>query len=698
MPATPSVINPVFVVGAGRSGTSLVQSMLASHSRLAFPPETSFIRRYVVRGRLVRLYRSGGWPAVDRVVTSDPRLQRLSLDVPRLIRASAESQLSDVDVYDAIQVAIGERAGKVRVGDKDPRLIEYLPVLKVRWPGAYIVHVVRDPRDVLVSRQNAAWSASRSLLRNVVATAVQARLGFEWGQRLFGQRYHEVVYERLLENPEQELRQLCAALDLPYETAMLQFAAAARDLTSESEISWKKETFGPLLRDNHGKWRTALPAVATGVIERVCRTTIDRIGYSQATGQGGVAPQDRLRSTLLVRAGTVLTRAYVRYRRHATRVSVARSGAHVAFASAGAAAGGFDGAVHYVGEARIIASRGRQILESHDDGSSWRQLAVLPPSRRSMIAGGSRALQRMLRAHVHHVIPIGIERLVVFDGGSVCTIDQSAGGAQRAWRTRGSRPLKVAVSGQALYYGDYHGNPQRDPVVVWKSTDGGSHWVPVWRFEATRHVHGVFVDPFTGWIWVTTGDDDHECNIWVTRDDFGTLELVAGGTQQTRVVQLLFTEGYVYFGSDAPKEHNFIYRMARWSSAIECLQRVDGPVFSGTICGNVLLFATVCEPSLANRVRAAVVWASDDGERWWRFKRYRKDWWPMRLMQYGQVLFPRTSGFQRDLWMTPLATKGDGRSERWTPPFALTSDDSELVRSRPASGAARAADARSRVI
>ena len=43
---------PIFIVGVGRSGTSLLQTMLASHSLIAFPPETGFVRRYVGTGRL----------------------------------------------------------------------------------------------------------------------------------------------------------------------------------------------------------------------------------------------------------------------------------------------------------------------------------------------------------------------------------------------------------------------------------------------------------------------------------------------------------------------------------------------------------------------------------------------------------------------------------------------------------------------
>ena len=42
-----SNLDPIFIIGVGRSGTSLLQSMLNSHSKIAFTPETHFIRSYM---------------------------------------------------------------------------------------------------------------------------------------------------------------------------------------------------------------------------------------------------------------------------------------------------------------------------------------------------------------------------------------------------------------------------------------------------------------------------------------------------------------------------------------------------------------------------------------------------------------------------------------------------------------------------
>ena len=48
----------IFIVGVGRSGTSLLQSMFASHPEVKFIPETAFIRRYVLNGELEYQFKS----------------------------------------------------------------------------------------------------------------------------------------------------------------------------------------------------------------------------------------------------------------------------------------------------------------------------------------------------------------------------------------------------------------------------------------------------------------------------------------------------------------------------------------------------------------------------------------------------------------------------------------------------------------
>lgn len=290
---------PIFIVGVGRSGTSLLQSMLAAHSELSFSPETGFIRRYVAKRKLAALARSGGIGAVVSAVASDPYVTRLGIDVNAAIaNVRAGSPTLDADVYDALMRAYANRNGKARYCDKDPRAVEFLPIIARHWPSAHIIHIIRDPRDVLASKKKAAWSSGRRPELHILANRLQLRLGRRTGARLFGERYHEVVYEILIGDPERTLGSLCQALGIKFEPAMLHFGEAARSLVTEEEMSWKKETLGDLLPDNSGKWEGGLTDREVALTEIICGEAFQAGGYRRS----GRIKQLRLPTQLRIRA------------------------------------------------------------------------------------------------------------------------------------------------------------------------------------------------------------------------------------------------------------------------------------------------------------------------------------------------------------------------------------------------------------
>lgn len=230
-------------------------------------------------------------------------------------------------------------------------------------------------------------------------------------------------------------------------------------------------------------------------------------------------------------------------------------------------------------------------------------------------------------------------------------------------KIKGSRPLAVARDGSFICYGEYHGNRDRQSVDVIGSFDGGLSWNTLFEFRGIRHVHGVFRDPYTGSFWATTGDEDSESGLWQSKDRFHSVEQVAGGSQQLRAVQLLFTAHYVYFGSDSPQTRNFLYRLHRSSGRIDRLQAVSSSVFYGCKVGSVLFFSTAAEPSAVNRADAVELWFSPDGERWAQIDAREKDHYSFRYFQYGQILFPSGPGDGRTLFYTPFAVRGDQASE-----------------------------------
>lgn len=276
---------PIFVVGVGRSGTSLVQSILAGSPEVSFLPETSFLRRLVISGRLDGIYRRGGLDALVTELAMDRFLRRVDFDWKASIfnKALLQGEPVGLQAYRRLQEGQANRANTGRFGDKDPRLIEQIGYLREAFPGAYVVHVIRDPRDVLASKLKAEWARGRSALVHIAIGSLQYRLGKVGGRKLLAGTYVEVIYEALLRDPALETRKLCEAVGLTYSEKMLEFSSSAGLLVTEDEIPWKKETLGPLLKDNAGKWREVLSPFQARVAEIAFGPDFARLGYTAET-------------------------------------------------------------------------------------------------------------------------------------------------------------------------------------------------------------------------------------------------------------------------------------------------------------------------------------------------------------------------------------------------------------------------------
>src|SRR5699024_2171395 len=131
-----------------------------------------------------------------------------------------------------------------------------------------------------------------------------------------------------------------------------------------------------------------------------------------------------------------------------------------------------------------------------------------------------------------------------------------------------------------------------------------------------RHIHGIYQDPYTERVWITSGDNDDEAALYRTDVKFDHLEKVLFGSQQTRAIRLLFTPQYIYFGSDAPNELNYIYRMHRETKKVDQLMQVGSSVFHGCKVGDWLFFSTAVEPSEINTTKYSEIWASPNGDDW----------------------------------------------------------------------------------
>lgn len=201
--------------------------MLDSHPRLAIPAETGFVPKLIERAR------SGAQPGeLAATVTEHWRWPDLGLDADELrARFRAGPASGPADAVRTVFRLYAERQGKPRWGDKTPAYVRRIESIAEVLPEARFVHVIRDGRDVALSRMGTAAmghdsieQAARSWKR-AITRARRHGLGAD--------RYLEVRYEQLVADPRTGLDSICRLLELQLDEAMLDPSGRAAERLGE---------------------------------------------------------------------------------------------------------------------------------------------------------------------------------------------------------------------------------------------------------------------------------------------------------------------------------------------------------------------------------------------------------------------------------------------------------------------------------
>ena len=173
---------------------------------------------------------------------------------------------------------------------------------------------------------------------------------------------------------------------------------------------------------------------------------------------------------------------------------------------------------NYVENNIIISSCKDNIFYSNNYGNSWSRLSQLNSDKSFFsILLRNKIMMRLLRMGIHHIILIDGDYLVIFKSYEVLTYNIKNNKIIHRNKLIGSRPLRICNSGKKIYYGEYRRNKERSPVFIWEGENYGESWHPIREITNVRHIHGIFKDPYTDNLWVTTGDEDSELTREVSR-------------------------------------------------------------------------------------------------------------------------------------------------------------------------------------
>ena len=319
----------------------------------------------------------------------------------------------------------------------------------------------------------------------------------------------------------------------------------------------------------------------------------------------------------------------------------------------------------------LYASRGYELLSAQIAGCDvhWHTVGKYFPARWRNLSSTSRLSSRLFRDGFHALAILPSGRFVAAVPGAIITLAPGQTEFQTTHRVvRGTRPLHFAVTPDGrIFWGEYYDNPNRAEVQIYVSRDLGASWNIAHTFPrgSIRHVHNLVYDRWADRLWVLTGDEGGECRILRASYEFKNVEAVISGDQQARAVALLPAEDGVYFSTDSPSEPNYVYRLNR-GGKLDKLASLSSSSIYGCRVGVNLFFSTMVEPSAANPDSYARVYGSADGLVWRSLVKWQKDRWPMRLFQYGNVIFPDGENTSGILALTSVAVAGgDQETSLW---------------------------------
>lgn len=288
-----SVRPPIFVIGAPRSGTTLLRVMLSSHPRIYIPPESDFIPRLYLGRARIPMERRRALRDVQIILGNRRFLREWRTDVPDPAAfVAALPELTPAALLDALYRRYAAQHGADRWGDKSPIYTRYIPLLAEIFPAAKFVHLIRDGRDAAVSTLAAypdrfyvdVYYAARSWRLRVQA-ARQA------GTALGPARYVELRYEDLTADADAVLRPLCAFLGEDYAPAMREPHRLARTLLRPNG---RHAPVREPVHANFGGWRSRMPAADQRLFHAVASDLLTDLGYDPGD-QAPLSAADRAR-------------------------------------------------------------------------------------------------------------------------------------------------------------------------------------------------------------------------------------------------------------------------------------------------------------------------------------------------------------------------------------------------------------------
>ena len=220
---------PIFIVGLPRTGTTLTERIVSSHSAVESVDETFFMQMVIRR------------------VSGVEGRENMS---PAIIEAASRKDVGRIagEYMNAVEYRFGDRPFFI---DKLPENVLYLGFIARAFPDAHFIHLRRNPMDSCFAMYKQSYFKFAYTLENLGRYYVAYdRLRSHW-EEVLGNRVIEVEYELLVADQEGQIRSLLDKLDLDFEQACLDFDQNEAPSATASSVQVREKVHTRSV----GKWK-----------------------------------------------------------------------------------------------------------------------------------------------------------------------------------------------------------------------------------------------------------------------------------------------------------------------------------------------------------------------------------------------------------------------------------------------------------
>lgn len=280
-----------FIVGRGRSGTSLLVTMLNQHPLIAIPPEAMFVM--ILYNKFAKYKRMSN----KRICTFYEHLwiekcmNRWKMDKEELKKDLLEmaENASFSDLCRLVYYHYGKAHNKtenVVIGDKNPHYSYFIKELNELFPEAKYIYVTRDYRDNILSFKNVSFDLNLTTL-----------LAYRWKyynetvlklKSICPEKFLTLKYEQLLTDPKKQLEDICHFLEIDFCEDMLEYYKNKSDKAPEFVAEYHQNLKKPIIRKNFDLWKKRMKEEDIIKADLICQNTGKKLGYEPAHKKGKI--------------------------------------------------------------------------------------------------------------------------------------------------------------------------------------------------------------------------------------------------------------------------------------------------------------------------------------------------------------------------------------------------------------------------